>query len=86
MFHRHAFLCRAVSPEPAGQSMTLKEVQTARLAHRRRLRAEIKNKTAGVAESLPGWSPTIPPALACPPPPAPAPARPRLRTYAEDGR
>ena len=58
VFHRNAFLCRAVSPEHAGQSVTLKDVQAARVAYRRRLRSEIRGKTARVADHLP--SPTRP--------------------------
>jgi hypothetical protein len=41
VFHRNAFLCRAVSPDQAAQSVSLKDIQTARVAYRRRLRSEI---------------------------------------------
>lgn len=89
VFHRNAFLCRAVSPEQAGRSITLKDVQTARSAHRRALRATIRDKRARVADLLPA-TPRAParsrPAAECAPGPAPSPApkRPRLRTYYED--
>ena len=86
VFHRNAFLCRAVSPEHAGQSITLKDVQAARVAYRRRLAGEIREKTARVADFLPAMHRTEPSAPPVPnPAPAPAPKRPRLRTYFEDG-
>ena len=79
VFHRNTFLCRAVSPEHAGQSITLKDVQAARIAHRRRLRKKISEKRARVVDYLPALasSPLVPK-------PEPAPKRPRLRTYFED--
>ena len=82
VFHRNAFLCRAISPEYAGQSITLKDVEAARVAHRRRLRSDIRDKTARVADHLP--SPPRP-AQAAPAKTSIAPApRARLRIYAED--
>ncbi len=86
VFHRNAFLCRAVSPEHAGQSITLKHVQAARVAYRRRLANEIREKTARVADYLPAMQRTRLPALPVPKPALePAPKRRRLRTYFEDG-
>ncbi len=91
VFHRNVFLCRAVSPDHAGESLTLKDVQTARIAHLRRLRSEIKEKKALVADYPP-------PILIAPKtsqvsgrqlvlaPPArlvSVPGKPRLRTYYE---
>lgn len=85
IFHRNGFLCRAVSPEQAGSRITLKDVQAARLAQRRRLRGIIREKRACVRDLLP---PAPVPSAAVPAmPPAPRPMpprRPRLRTYAED--
>lgn len=88
VFHRNAFLCRAVSPEHAGRSITLKDVQTARSAHRRALRATIRDKRARMADLLPATprapAPSRPAAeRAFGPAPSPAPKRP-LRTYYED--
>lgn len=34
VFHRTRFLCRVISPEHAGQTVTLKDIQTARAAYR----------------------------------------------------
>jgi len=53
VFHRNVFLCRAVSPDHADLSITLKDVQAARLAYRRRLRSEIRERKARVAYYLP---------------------------------
>jgi putative transposase len=49
VFHRDRFLCRAISPEHAGETITLKDVQTARVAHRRALREQITTRRATVA-------------------------------------
>lgn len=53
VFHRHAFLCRAVNAEHADRSVTLKDVQAARSAHRRKVRQEIKEKRGRVTDLLP---------------------------------
>lgn len=93
VFHRNAFLCRAINPKHAGSSVTLKEIQAARVAHRRALRQTInekRNYAAGVlAHSDPVIAPGAPAAKPEPTPrpraETPQPARPKLRTYAEDG-
>lgn len=82
VFHRNAFLCRAVNAEHADRSITLKDVQAARSAHRRKVRQEIKEKRGRVADLLPA-----PTQVSAPPKPkseTPLPVRPRLRIYAED--
>jgi putative transposase len=53
VFHRNRFLCRAINPEHAGRTVTLKDIQTARARHRRSLRSEIKERIAKVADFLP---------------------------------
>ncbi len=90
MFHRNRFLCRAVSPEHAGQTITLKDIQAARSAHRRALRSQINERVAAVAAFLPEHTrqPATPPTGPEPRPraqrrPATATAT-RLRTYRED--
>ncbi len=82
VLHRDRFLCRAVSEEHAGETVTLKDIETARRAHRRALRAGINERITRVADFLP--------ARADPAPRADKPgrvasrARPKLRLY-EDG-
>ncbi len=84
VFHRNAFLCRAVNVERDGQAISLKDIQTARLAHRRQLRGLIKERQQRVLDLLlPFPRPTsviATPKIA----PPPSPKRPRLRTYLED--
>jgi putative transposase len=58
VFHQHRFLCRAVSPEYAGQAITLKDIQTARIQHRRSLRKGINERIACVTHFLP--KPAVP--------------------------
>jgi putative transposase len=82
LFHRTGFLCRAVSEEHAGEVVTLKDIQAARRAHRRSLRAAINERVAKVADFLP--RPDQPSSQAPPPRPVSSPARPRLRLYEED--
>jgi putative transposase len=53
IFHRTRFLCRAISPEYAGTAITLKDIQTARAAHRRALREQLQQRRSAVAEYLP---------------------------------
>ncbi len=54
VFHKNAFLCRAISPNHAGQVISLKDIQAARVVYRKQLRAELKQKKARVSDYLPG--------------------------------
>jgi putative transposase len=61
VFHHDRFLCRAINPDHAGETITLKDIQAARVAHRRALREQINSRRAAVAEYLPvptGHTPT----------------------------
>lgn len=53
VFVRSQFLCRAISEEHAGQTVTLKDIEAARRAHRRALRATINERVARVVDYLP---------------------------------
>ena len=66
IFHRNRFLCRAVDVEHAGQTVTLKDVQAARVKHRQALRGQINERVQRVAAFLPDPSQEIarPPDLA----------------------
>lgn len=91
IFHRNVFLCRAVSPDHAGLSITLKDVQAARIAYRRRLRSEIGERKARVADYLPAILRPLGSGSVRASTPKPTPAtspevtrsKPRLRTYYE---
>jgi putative transposase len=73
VFHHNRFLCRAVSPEHAGRSVTLKDIETARTAFRRSLRNHIRERVARVADFLP--------AVETVPPPVVLTKKLKLRTY-----
>jgi len=52
VFHQNRFLCRAVSPEHAGRSVTLKDIEAARKAYRRSLRSQIRERVSLVTDFL----------------------------------
>jgi putative transposase len=52
VFHQNRFVCRAVSPEHAGEAISLKDVQAARNARRRELRDQINDLRQTVGEHL----------------------------------
>ena len=84
VFHQNGFLCRAISPEHAARNITLKDVQTARVAYRRRLRNELREKRDRVADFLPA-TPSAGTFLPMEPKTTRPPGRhPLLRTYLED--
>jgi putative transposase len=82
VFHRDRFLCRAVSEEHAGEAVTLKDIEAARRAHRRALRAGINERVARVADYLPARTD---PSRFAGTERSPRPARTKLRLYEEDG-
>ena len=77
VFHRNRFLCRAVSPDHAGRTISLKDIQQARTARRRALRQEIKGRTGSVTDHLSDADHE--------PKPKPS-AKPKLLLYKEDRR
>ena len=83
VFHRNQFLCRAVSEAHAGEAFTLKDIEAARRAHRRALRATINDRVARVADFLPAQAQAPKPIPAAKQQPLTA-GRPRLRLYRED--
>lgn len=84
VFHRGAFLCRAISPEHAGQAITLKDIQAARAARRQQLRGQINELITTATGLLVGTGTPETPATSPPAPPPPTRPRPRLYTYRED--
>jgi putative transposase len=86
VFHHGRFLCRAIAPELADQTISLRDLQAARTAQRRALRTQLKQRRS-VADSL-CPSPTtagLDPREARPSPTASTPSPPRrLRRYREE--
>ncbi len=83
VFHRERFLCRAVSEEHAGNTVTLKDIEAARRAHRQALRNGINERIARVADFLPASGESSGATKAAG---ATRPARSKLKIYEEDGR
>ena len=52
VFHKNSFLCRVVSPDLAGETVTLGDIQTARTARRQALRRGIESRLATVVDLL----------------------------------
>ena len=77
VYHRGRFLCRAINAEHADQTVSLRDVQAARRARRRALRAGINERIAAVpaaSDAPPAFEPSSPPKR----------RRLRLKTYWED--
>jgi putative transposase len=81
VFHHNRFLCRAINAEHAGRTMTLKDIQTARVRHRRALRTAIHERIARVADFLPEQAQSHPPKTAAA---THRRSAPKLYTYFED--
>lgn len=80
VFHKNRFLCRVVCPDLATETVTLADIQAARVARRRGLRRGIEVRSKRLADLLRERR-----AQAGPPLPAMPPRlRPRLRLYEED--
>jgi len=78
VFYKDQYLCKAVDPDHAATTVSLKDIQAARAARRRELRGQINQRIAVVAEAQP---------LSAQHRAIPIPARPKkpkLRTYFED--
>src|SRR5206468_4184111 len=81
VYYQHAFLCRAVSQELAGQTISLKEIVQARTTRRRQLRAGLTSRASVVELLLPD---VVPKTASVAPPPARTPAAPILKRYVND--
>ena len=53
VFHRDRFLCRAICPDHADRTISLKDIQHARIARRKELRGQIASRIRTVTEFLP---------------------------------
>lgn len=81
VFYRNKFLCRAIDVERAGQAISLKDVQAARIERRRALRSGIVGRLERVADFLPTLARTAP--QPTPIMPQEERKRPKLRIYSE---
>lgn len=79
VFHQDGFLCRAICPELAGQTITLKEIVHARTERRKSLRGELRDRAAIVEQLLAVHQPEPEPEP--PAPESPPTAKPRLKRY-----
>src|SRR5699024_2830227 len=79
VFHKGQYICKAVNPEHASATVSLKDIQAARSARRRQLRGQNNERTTAVTSSHP-----TPPAVSGSPPEEPGWKKPKLRTYLED--
>lgn len=79
VFHKGAHICKAIDPDHASATVSLKDIQAARTARRRELRGQINERVAVVAQYQDPATPVQPPA-----PPTPEKKKPKLRTYVED--
>ena len=77
VYHREAFLCRAVCQEIAGETVSLKEILQARNARRRELRTALTTRRTVVERFLAMHQPAPLPA----PPPVPPATAPLKRYY-----
>jgi putative transposase len=83
VFYRDSFLCRAINQQLSDQTVSLKDIQTARVARRRALRAQITERVTGIGDFWASGNTGLPV------PPAPAQPvitvrKPALRLYRED--
>lgn len=74
VYDRNTFVCTAIDPAHQSTTVSLKDIQAARNARRRELRAQINERVALIPTS----------SLAPPPPKTADRPRPRLRVYEED--
>lgn len=86
IYFNDAYLCRAIAPELASESVSLQELQAARSQRRRELKRQLRHRRS-LADALPTDTRYIPPESAEPEPTtieATPPPRHRLRLYAEE--
>lgn len=78
VFYRDAFLCRAICPELAGQTISLKDIIQARNARRHQVRQAVDDRLTVVEQFIAVHQPDP---SAPPPEPEPPLATPRLKRY-----
>jgi putative transposase len=83
VFYHDRFLCRAINQQHTGQTLSLKDIQTARVARRRALRGQITERVRGMGESW-GSGNTVLAEFPTAAPPVAEVRKPALRLYSED--
>lgn len=86
VFWKETFLCRAIAPELASDSVSLQELRAARVARRRDLKQQLRQRRS-LADALPAdtrYAPPTRPVDALPAPPEQAPPEHGLRLYETD--
>ncbi len=84
VFHQNRFLCRAVSPDFADRTISLRELQAARTAQRRALRGHIEQRRSLADQLSPPPTPGITSLVRASEPVGTAGSASRLRRYRED--
>lgn len=79
VFYQDAFLCRAICPELAGHTISLKEITQARNERRKLVRQGIDDRLAVVEQFIAVHQPEPP--FPSPPDPVVPPQSPRLKRY-----
>jgi putative transposase len=79
VFYHNTFLCRAICPDLADQTISLKEIIRARTQRRRQLKSGLDERTALVEQYLQVHQPELVTHQEVPSPPSPA--TPRLKRY-----
>lgn len=82
VFHRGSFVCRAICPEHAGETITLKDIQTARIKHRKALQTELRQLKRRISDFLPDT--TTASKVRAKSTPIPSRRRQKLHVYFED--
>jgi putative transposase len=83
IFYQDRFLCRAICPDLADRTISLKEIAATRNARRRELRARLGER-ASVVDRLIEVHRPAPPDVPAPEQPSAQPERPRLKRYREE--
>ncbi|HEY3732845.1 MAG TPA: Mu transposase C-terminal domain-containing protein [Streptosporangiaceae bacterium] len=83
IYHQGRFLCRAICPELADRTVSLKEITAARNARRRELRAQLGER-ASIVDRLIAVHQAPPAAVPEPRQAPPGPPAPRLKRYREE--
>ncbi|GHO71551.1 DDE-type integrase/transposase/recombinase [Ktedonobacter sp. SOSP1-52] len=84
VFYRDRFLCRAICAELSDRKVTLKEIEQARTARRKQVRAELNTREAMVNRYVEMHHAPPPPPKTVVTEPAPVEARTKLKRYIND--